>query len=187
MTPRLETRRLLLLPLQLDDADQTQALFPQWEIVRYLAKVVPWPYPPDGALTFFRDVALPRMEKNELWAWTLRLKTDPANLIGHISLMKSPGNNRGFWIAPPWQRQGLITEAVEVVTGFWFNTLGFPLLRIPKAIPNVASRRISENSGMRIVGREDRDYVSGRFPSEIWEITAEEWNARRRCQSTDQP
>jgi len=27
---------------------------------------------------------------------------------------------------------------------------------------------------------EERDYVCGRLPTEIWEITAEEWNARRK-------
>ena len=72
-----------------------------------------------------------------------------------------------------------MTEAAIVVTDFWFNDLGFPLLRVPKAVANTGSRRISEKTGMRIVATEDRDYVSGRFPSEIWEITAEEWRARR--------
>jgi hypothetical protein len=33
---------------------------------------------------------------------------------------------------------------------------------------------------MRVIAREDRDYVSGRLPSELWEITAEEWRARRK-------
>jgi ribosomal-protein-alanine N-acetyltransferase len=47
--PALETARLLLRPLQLDDAEQVQILFPHWEIVRYLASRMPWPYPPDGA------------------------------------------------------------------------------------------------------------------------------------------
>jgi len=61
------------------------------------------------------------------------------------------------------------------VTDYWFQVLNFPVLRVPKAIANAASRRISEKQGMRIIDREDRDYVSGRLPSEIWETTAEEW------------
>ena len=73
-----------------------------------------------------------------------------------------------------------MTEACEAATDFWFNTLKFPVLRAPKAVANVASRRISEKSSMRIVAREERDYVSGRLPTEIWEITAEEWNARNK-------
>jgi hypothetical protein len=30
---------------------------------------------------------------------------------------------------------------------------------------------------MRLIATEDREYVSARLPSEIWEITAEEWRA----------
>jgi hypothetical protein len=33
---------------------------------------------------------------------------------------------------------------------------------------------------MRVVATVERDYVCGRLPAEIWEITAEEW-ARRRA------
>ena len=102
-TPPLETARLLLRPLAIDDAEQVQALFPQWEIVRYLNAIVPWPYPPDGALTFFRDVALPAMARGDQWNWTLRLKSDPDRIIGSIGLVRSEHENRGFWIAPEWQ------------------------------------------------------------------------------------
>ena len=178
MTPQLETRRQLLRPLELADAEQTQILFPHWEIVRFLNRRVPWPYPPDGALTFLRDVSLPAMEHGDSWHWTLRLKTDPDRLIGHINLSRGE-KNRGFWIGLPWQGQGLMSEACDAVTDFWFNTLKFPVLRVPKAVDNAASRRISEKQGMRVIRTEERDYVSGRWLSEIWEITAEEWNSRR--------
>lgn len=180
MTPPLETTRLLLRPLDLADAAQAQVLFPQWEVVKYLANLVPWPYPADGAYKFYRDVSLPAIERGDEWYWTLRLKERPDELIGAISLTRGDKDNRGFWIAPPWRRQGLMSEACDVVTDYWFDTLKFPVLRVPKAVVNTASRRISEKQGMRIIATEDRDYVSGRLPSEIWEITAEEWRARKR-------
>jgi len=180
MIPALETRRLLLPPLRIEDAEQVQKIFPQWEIVRYLANRCPWPYPDDGALVFYRDVAIPAMERGEQWHWTLRLKSDPARVIGAISLMRGSDENRGFWISPEWQAQGLMTEAVETVTEYWFDVLKFPLLRAPKAIDNVGSRRISEKMAMRVVRVEERDYVSGRLMTEVWEITAEEWRTRRK-------
>jgi [ribosomal protein S5]-alanine N-acetyltransferase len=175
----LETNRLVLRPLQLADAEQAQNLFPHWEIVKYLANVVPWPYPSDGCFTHFRDVALPGMARNEEWHWTLRLKSDLERMIGVVSLMKKEDTNRGFWLSLPWQGRGLMSEATEVVTDYWFDTLGFTVLRVPKAMVNTASRRISEKNGMRIVAREEREYVSGRFPTEIWETTAEEWHRHR--------
>jgi RimJ/RimL family protein N-acetyltransferase len=176
----LESARLILRPLKLGDAEQVQRIFPQWEIVQFLNVRVPWPFPADGVLTYYRDVGLPAMARGEEWHWTLRLKSEPAQIIGGISLMKQEKHNRGFWLGLPWHGQGLMSEAVEVVTDYWFDELGFPVLRAPKAVVNVASRRISEKAGMRVVAVEERDYVGGRFPSELWEITAEEWRARRR-------
>src|SRR5262249_51106093 len=95
-TPPLETARLLLRPLALEDAEQVQALFPQWEIVRHLNAIVPWPYPPDGAFTYFRDTALPAIERGDQWNWTIRLKRDPGRIIGNIALIRSEHENRGF-------------------------------------------------------------------------------------------
>jgi ribosomal-protein-alanine N-acetyltransferase len=180
MVPVLETPRLILRPLELSDAAQAQVLFPHWEIVRFLASVVPWPYPADGALTHYRDHALPAMERGDQWHWSMRLKSDPTQMIGSIGLMKNENNNRGFWIGQQWRGQGLMTEAAAATTDFWFCKLGFPGLRVPKAIANSASRRISRKSGMRVVAVEEREYVGGKFLTEIWEITAEEWHARRQ-------
>lgn len=184
MTPTLETARLLLRPLELSDAGKVQVLFPQWEIVRFLDKIVPWPYPPDGAYTWYRDFALPGIERGEEWHWNLWLRNCPDCMVGSISLRTKTNSNRGFWLGLPWQRQGLMTEACEAVTDYWFEVLKFPVLRAPKAVPNIGSRRISEKTGMRIVATEERDYVSGRFPTEIWEITAEEWKLRKKSRGS---
>src|SRR5208282_3573637 len=179
MTPILETERLWLRPLEISDAPQIQELFPQWEIVRFLAPQVPWPYPPDGAVTYCRNVALRASERGEAWHWTLRLKGAPTRLIGSISLINGPSRNRGFWLGLRWHGQRLMSEASDVVTDYWFDVLKFSILRVPKAIANTASRRISLQQGMRVVATEEREFVSGRFPAEIWEITAEEWRARK--------
>jgi len=178
MQTTLKTERLILRPLELADVDQVQELFAQWEIVRLLNARVPWPYPADGALTNTRDKTLPAMERGEQWDWTLRLKDDPERIIGRISLYLGE-NNRGFWMGLPWQGQGLMTEAVIAVNDYWFDVLGFPVLRAPKAVENVGSRRISEKMGMRVVEVKEGDYVCGRLPTEVWEITAEEWRAWR--------
>jgi RimJ/RimL family protein N-acetyltransferase len=169
------TSRLILRPLQVDDAEQIQEIFPRWEIVRYLKNVVPWPYPADGARFFCEEVALPQAARGESWHWTLRLKSAPEQLIGVINLRQSTRNNRGFWLGLDWQGQGLMSEACVWANDYWFDNLGFPVLRVSKAVENRASRRISEKQGMRLVGTEMTDYVGGRLQSEKWEITAEEW------------
>ncbi|WP_426234130.1 GNAT family N-acetyltransferase [Pseudomonas sp. TWP3-2] len=178
-TPTLYTERLILRPLVLADADAVQQQFPHWEVVRYLNAFVPWPYPENGALTYLRDIALPAIAAGTEWHWSIRLKSAPGQMIGNVSLMDAPDNNRGFWLAPAWQGQGLMTEAAAAVTRYWFETLERPLMRVPKAAPNIGSRKLSERAGMRMVRSDDGDFVSGRLPNEIWEITRDEWLQRQ--------
>jgi ribosomal-protein-alanine N-acetyltransferase len=175
--PLLETARLLLRAMQQDDLPQIQAIFPQWEVVKYLNAKIPWRFPPDGVATFFRETALPARLRGEEWLWTIRRKIEPTQIIGAINLSKN--ENRGFWLDPRMRGQGYMLEACDAVTGFWFEVLGFPVLRAPRAVANAGSRKISERQGMRVIERSERDYVSGRLPSELWEITAEEWLARK--------
>jgi RimJ/RimL family protein N-acetyltransferase len=177
----LNTTRLLLRPLQLADAQQTQRLFPHWEIVKYLNTQIPWPYPADGALTYYRDVALPAMERGEEWHWTLRLKQAPEEHVGNISLFSKNGHaSRGFWLGLPWHGRGLMTEAVVAVNDYCFDELGFSVLRVPKATLNLTSRRISEKTGMRVIARVEHPFVCGPLQAEIWELTADEWRKQRK-------
>lgn len=178
--PELATERLLLRPLVLGDHRAIQAIFPQWEIVRHLNPLIPWPYPGDGALTFVRDVALPAMHQGKAWHWSIQTRSAPDRLIGVISLMLNPDDNRGFWLDPAHWGLGLMREASDAVTDYWFDGLGQPVLRVPKARDNRASRAISANSGMRIVWTGEKPYVEGALPSELWEITADEWRQRKR-------
>ncbi len=182
MIQSLETPRLWLRPLELADAEQVQPLFACWEVVEFLNDRVPWPFPQDGVQNYYRELALPAMERGEEWHWTLRLKEAPDRVIGSIGLMreKDGGHNRGFWLAKDWQRRGLMTEAVIAVNDYWFDVLRFEVLRTGKASANVGSRRISAKTGMRMVGRGEAGYVSGRLPSEDWEITAAEWMEWKR-------
>jgi [ribosomal protein S5]-alanine N-acetyltransferase len=119
------------------------------------------------------------VESGSKWFWAIRLKGGPDHLIGAIDLSLGPDENRGFWLSPEWQGRGLMSEACEAVTEFWFNALGQEFLRVSKAVSNLASHRISEREGARLVAVEERDYVSGRAPAEIWELARQEWNGAR--------
>ncbi|WP_308584599.1 GNAT family N-acetyltransferase [uncultured Pseudomonas sp.] len=178
-SPTLITSRLILTPLQLSDAADIQRLFPHWEIVRFLDINVPWPYPPDGALTYVRARAPPAIAAGREWHWMIRMADDPSNSIGSICLYDQPGNNRGFWLAPQWQGKGYIGEACEVINAYWFETLGRAVMQVPKAAGNQASRKVSEREGMRLVDTQQGHFVSGSLLKEIWEMTQEQWLKRK--------
>jgi len=126
-TPTLRTSRLILRPIALSDAPAIQRYFNNWNIIQYLATVVPWPYPDDGAETFIR-LQLEKIAAGEaIHSWVLALRSGDGEAIGNIHFRPwsdSPKGNRGFWLAEPWWNQGLMTEAVAAVNNFAFHTLG---------------------------------------------------------------
>lgn len=179
-TPVLETARLVLRPLRADDAAQVQAIFAQWDVVRWLHATVPWPYPADGAATNMVQ-ALGQRARNERAFWAITLKGDDA-LRGRIDLWPFDGETRdmrGFWLDPELKGQGLMTEAAEAVTGWAFETLGWPFLYLTNATANAASGRIKAKQGAVLVDVEPHDYVSGPGERQIWRLDRETWLARR--------
>lgn len=179
MTPKLETQRLLLEPLQRHDAAAIQVLFPQWEIVRYLTAAIPWPYPDGAAQDYVDNIALPAMQAGQAWCWTIRRQEKPEQLIGLIELRDQENDNRGFWLVPEWQRHGFMTEACQAVNDFWFRTLGRPVMRVPKAAINSGSVSISRHSGMRLIETGKKAYVAGLLDYQLWEMTRDEWCMRQ--------
>ncbi|MBD2793454.1 GNAT family N-acetyltransferase [Xenorhabdus szentirmaii] len=172
----LETERLLLKKIASDDAPQIQQKFPHWEIVKYLdSNAVPWPYPDDAAEYFVNNIAHPAIQSGKAWIWSIRMKNNPDELIGVIGLYDNPNNNRGFWLSFEYQGQGLMREACEKVTDYWFHILDQPVLRTQKASINQSSKKISSEQGARIIKVEKKRYVSGTYDNETWEITREEW------------
>ena len=45
-----------------------------------------------------RDIALPQMEREEAWHWTIRPGSGAGAIIGSISLIRGGKDNRGFWL-----------------------------------------------------------------------------------------
>ncbi|PHM38014.1 GNAT family N-acetyltransferase [Xenorhabdus innexi] len=176
----LETNRLLLKKLANTDAAHIQQKFPHWDIVKYLDRnAVPWPYPDNGGEFFVNNVAIPAMQNQEVYIWSLRLKTNPDELIGIIGLYNKQDNNRGFWLAQEYHGCGLMREACERVTSYWFNELGQTALRVAKAKVNEKSRKISLAEGMKVIRTGQKEYVSGTHDCELWELTREEWLNRQ--------
>lgn len=180
-TPVLQTERLVLRPLAPADAAPLQRRFPRWEIVRFLNPRIPWPYPEDGAASYIA-LAEGEMARGEKHHWSIRLKDGADELIGCIDLWPDDGNSRdmrGFWLDPDFQGRGLMTEAVDRVTDYAFQDLGWPHLWVSNAEPNRASARVKERQGARLIGLEPFRFLEGEGRRMVWLIEREAWLARR--------
>lgn len=177
-TPVIETARLVLRPLRLDDAPAIQRHFAHWAVVRHLLAKVPWPYPADGAETNVRD-SLEKRARGEVLFWAMTLKAGDDALIGRIDLRPDGGDRemRGFWLAQEYWGRGLMTEAADAVTAYAFEGLGWPHLYVTNAATNVRSQRIKEKQGFVLVETTAGEFVEGPQLKEVWLLTRETWRA----------
>ena len=180
-TPILITERLVLRPIRIEDAPRIQQNFAHWDIVKYMAITIPWPYPADGAKDYLENVALKSMTAGESHHWAITEKSDLLSQhIGSITLYpNNPKESRGFWMAEAYQRRGYMNEAVIAVNDFAFDVLKMPELILNNAIENVGSRRIKETSGAELIETYQHECVIGKVTSERWRLTAEAWRKSR--------
>ena len=122
--PSFKTKRLILKPLSLGDIPSYETHFIDYEVIRHLSAVVPWPYPRNGVREFFQNVLLPSQGISR-WSWGLFLNERPTEVIGCLELWR-PG-----------------TPA--------FKDLGFEKLIFTNAVGNRRSRRIKEKTGARLI------------------------------------
>lgn len=180
-TPIIQTRRLVLRPLSPTDAPAIQRHFDNWNIIRNLASVVPWPYPDDGAERFIR-LQLEKIAAGEdIYQWVLVLRSGDGEAIGNIHFRPradGPKGNRGFWLAEPYWNQGLMTEAITSVNDFAFNTLGIEIFHVCNAVSNEASRRVKQKTGAEFMGYIELPHHNGQSKAEKWKVTRNNWLSR---------
>lgn len=84
----------------------------------------------------------------------------------------------GYWIAPALRGAGLVTEAAQAVIRCGFETIGLHKITVHCFEANVASRRVIEKLGFRMVGRQEDDaWRDGRWWAMLsYELTAPEWS-----------
>ncbi|MGY3485986.1 ribosomal-protein-alanine N-acetyltransferase [Bradyrhizobium sp. USDA 4011] len=177
-TPRIETRRLILRPLALSDAAAIQRHFNNWNVIKTLATVVPWPYPEDGAESFIKRELDKIAAGEESYQWVLVLRAGDGEAIGNINFRpRADGRkgNRGFWLAEPYWNQGLMTEAIAAVNDFAFLTLGLDHFHVCNAQSNVASRRVKQKTGAEFVGFVELPHHNGESRAKKWKVTRETW------------
>lgn len=183
MIPILETDRLILRPVTIEDAPAIQKYFNNWNIIRHLSMRVPWPYPDDGAETFIREQCLPKMKarKSRVWVIALKDSEDPDEAVGVVDYHDSDDDygNRGFWIAEHLWRQGLMTEAVTAVQDYLFFECGIPEMYVCNSIKNNGSRRVKEKTNAEYIGEIILPHHSGEERAQRWRLTRENWAAFR--------
>lgn len=176
MLPIFQTNRLYLRGVQLEDAESYQKNFADYEVIRHLSHHVSWPYPENGAYDYIKHVLLPDQGMDH-WTWAIFMKDNLNEVIGAVELWrKGIPENRGFWLAKKHWGKGFMAEALEPITSYAFNELGFEKLIFSNAVGNIRSRRVKEKSGARFIETRPAKFVDPAFTEhEIWELDKHNW------------
>ena len=143
--PSIETERLLLRPVTLDDADAMFQYASDRENTRYT-------FPTNQSLEETKNNIAQFYLANPLGRWGIELKSN-GQFIGTIDLHKiDPVLKKaaiGYIINKKYWNQGLTTEANRAVIELAFEKIGMNKLVALYDKDNPASGKVMEKSGMR--------------------------------------
>ncbi|PIE80385.1 MAG: GNAT family N-acetyltransferase [Chloroflexi bacterium] len=151
MIPRLETKRLVLRPFSINDAQTVQRLAGDWVVAETMLNV-PHPYEDGMAEDWISTHQLDFDEGKGVTFAIARRETD--EVVGAISLRMEQFSraNMGYWIGKPYWSKGYCTEAVKAVFAFSFGELKLNKIYATYFPRNPASGRVMEKAGMHYEG-----------------------------------
>lgn len=137
--PVLETRRLTLRPITIDDAADITRGLSNWDVIQWLTGP-PFPYALADAHAFITDV----VPLSPMWA------IDAGDgLIGVIGLHP----DLGFWLDVDYHGQRIMTEAASAVVAWHFEQQATSLMSCHH-LGNDASRAVLRKLGFSDCGTE---------------------------------
>lgn len=175
----LPTQRLVLRPLAEGDAPALWPYVSDPELPRHMT----WEAHRELAQTeaFVSAMAKARAAGTN-FVWAMQRDGVLVGLIGlhdvtrtHLA-WRMDRAELGYWIGPAHQGQGLVTEAARALLRHAFAELGLHKVIVGCLRENVASRRVIEKLGFRLVGEQrDHAFRDGRWWDHLlFELCADE-------------
>jgi RimJ/RimL family protein N-acetyltransferase len=175
--PRLETERLILRRLELDDAERVQSLANDRDIA---CMVTPMPHP--YHLQDARDwIALTQAEMDMKTSFAFAVVLKSTNeLIGDVEVGNETVNRRGemgYWVGKAYWGHGYMSEAARRVVQFAFEVVGLNRVFATHYPRNPASGRVMQKIGMTYEGTLRGHVLKWGEPVDLcmYSILREEW------------
>jgi RimJ/RimL family protein N-acetyltransferase len=173
----IETKRLLLRPLHIDDVDPMYAYLSREDVCRYLL------HPPRTFGEVEERIVNSRSELTDEGHGLLLgvVERDTGTLVGDVVLIwrsrEQRGGELGYVFNPDHRGRGYATEAGAALLRLGFDDLG--LHRIVGRIDarNTASARVLERLGMRREARfVQNEFIKGEWTDEVvYAALASDW------------
>lgn len=179
---RLETARLWLRWPRMADAQSIVRHAGDKQIAQLTASV-PHPYSPEQAEKFIFACRAGNAAGTQV-ALALTRKNRPAEAIGMIGIHRTrPGQAfLGYWLAAPFQGQGLMSEAAAELVDMAFTASDLDEVTADALEDNAASRRVLEKAGFQLTGVSLGEHRGERKPIARFRLDRGMWMARSAAQ-----
>lgn len=148
--PLLETDRLRLRKLHIDDLDNLHANANNRKIADHIVNI-PYPYTHFNAAMRISTITKGFANKTS-YSFAIALKDDN-KFIGEIGIHRMNENNNhaqiAYWIGEPHWNQGIASEAIDAILSFGFNDLHVDTIYAEYKMSNVASQRVLDKNGFK--------------------------------------
>jgi aminoglycoside 6'-N-acetyltransferase len=160
----LVTERLYLRRSRPEDAETISEYRTDPDVHRYQG----WERTdPDGVRAEIREMQSRSPGESGGWVQLSVEEREGGRLVGDVGLSPAedePGVIKvGYTIAPASQGKGYATEAIVALVAYAFDALGAEVVRAYASAENVASLRVAEKAGMRLIER-----IEHRRGDEVW-------------------
>lgn len=177
-TKKIETPRLILRPFVMEDAP---AMYRNWASDAEVTKFLTWPAHSSEAVSamvlsdWTEQYADPRYYQ---WAIVLRQTGEPIGSIAAVNLEDSVEKAEiGYCIGKQWWHQGIMSEALKAVMGYFFEEVGMNRIEAKHDPKNPHSGGVMKKCGMTFEGttRQDGRNNQGICDLSRWAILRREW------------
>jgi len=174
-TIRLETPRLILRPPRIEDLDGWSEMMLDEPTARFIGGVMSRP------VCWRQLMTMIGAWHSQGFAMFSVIEKSSGRWIGRLGPWQPegwPGTEIGWSIVRDCWGKGYAVEGAEAATTWAFDALGWPDVIHSIAPQNMASQRVAQKLGSRLIGPGKLPEPFENDPVEIWGQTRDEWRAR---------
>lgn len=185
---KLETKRLILRPPRKSDIEDLVEELNNLNVPQYTASI-PYPYRRKDAEEWVSKTQKKSgsRKKYKDYGFSIELKSEK-KVVGGIGLFRLKEYDKtgemGAWVAEPYWRQGIISEANAAVIDFAFNKLRLRRIVLKAFTENKASNAVAKKFGFTYEGTEresTRAKSTGKVHSvNVYSLLGREWTQIKR-------
>ncbi len=153
-TKVLKTKRLILRPVRMEDAED---MFKNWVNDPEVTKFLTWPC--HGTVEVTKQVIsgwVAQYDQPDYFHWAITLKENGDVPIGTLAVVEQDKRIKmaeiGYCIGKEWWHRGIVSEALKAVMDYLFGEAGMNRLMARHDVNNPHSGQVMQKCGMKLEG-----------------------------------